>query len=74
MDYNKLYKWLDFFSESYRITRNYQKFEELLVYFLTELFTPKIGLGPIFGSFFSKIGPGQFSGGLILSKPRYMQV
>ena len=34
------------------------KFEELLRYLLTELFTPKLGPGPIFGSFFRKIGPG----------------
>ena len=30
------------------------KFGELLRYLLTELFTPKIGHGPIFGSFFSE--------------------
>ena len=38
------------------------KFEELLMYFLTELFTPKIDPGPIFDSFFPKIGPGPIFG------------
>ena len=43
------------------------KFEELLRYLLTELFTPKIGRGPIFGSFFSENRPRANFGKVLFS-------
>ena len=51
------------------------KFEELLRYLLTELYTPKIGPGPIFGKKLPKIGPGPISGWAYSQKaPIYLRM
>ena len=67
MDHYKIYKWLDFFSESYRITQNdHEIWDNYCKNYIHQKYTliPE----PIFGSFFFKKAQGLFRDGLVLRK------